>query len=100
MDYIVVNRIFVTQAYTEQFEERFRKRAGQIDKQPGFINLKILKPQEKEGAYMVMTTWKDEEAFMAWVKSEDFKQAHQNTLPKEAFREGGGIERYEVIIQS
>jgi hypothetical protein len=30
--------------------------------------------------YVVLTTWKDQQAFQDWVGSEDFKVAHQNPL--------------------
>jgi heme-degrading monooxygenase HmoA len=49
---------------------------------------------------VVLTTWKDKAAFEAWVGSEDFRQAHRNPLPKEAYREGGRLERHEVVIEA
>jgi heme-degrading monooxygenase HmoA len=33
----VANRIYVNQEYSDAFEERFRERAGLVDKIPGFI---------------------------------------------------------------
>ena len=47
-----------------------------------------------------MTYWQDEQAFLNWVDSEDFKLAHQNPMPKEAFKSGGGLEQFEVIIST
>lgn len=96
--YIVANRVNVAEGYQAEFEQRFRKRAGQIDKQPGFVSMQILQPVSDDTPYVVLTTWQDESAFKAWVGSEDFKEAHRNPMPKEAFKPGGGIEQFNVII--
>ncbi len=98
--YIVNNRVPVAEGYEEMFEERFRKRAGQVEKQPGFVSMSILKPETEETPYVVMTTWQDKAAFENWVGSEDFKLAHQNPMPKEAFTGEGKIEMFEVIIEA
>jgi len=100
MSYVVANRVFVKQQYTEEFEQRFKNRAGQINQQPGFVLMEILKPQSEETPYVVLTHWQSEQAFQNWVGSEDFKLAHQNPMSKDAFLEGGGIEQYEVVISS
>jgi len=98
MQYIVANRISVAANFESMFEERFQNRAGQIDKQAGFVRMQILKPTEKGSPYIVLTTWENKTAFESWVKSEDFKIAHQNPMPKEAFDGAGQLEQHEVII--
>ena len=100
MNYVVANRVFVKPEYGQEFEQRFKNRAGQIDKQPGFVHMEVLKPQSDKTPYVVLTYWKDEPAFNNWVGSEDFKIAHQNPMTKDAFLEGGGLEQYEVIVSS
>lgn len=98
--FIVANRVAVASAWEESFEERFRQRAGQIDKQPGFMRMQILKPESDDTPYVVLTTWQDKASFEAWVHSEDFKLAHSNPMPKEAFDGEGKLEMYEVIIDA
>jgi heme-degrading monooxygenase HmoA len=95
---IVANRVPVASGWEGTFEERFRQRAGQIDKQPGFVSMQILKPESEDTPYVVLTTWQDRAAFDAWVGSEDFKLAHRNPMPKEAFDGEGKLEMHEVII--
>jgi heme-degrading monooxygenase HmoA len=46
----------------------------------------------------VLTTWQDKAAFEAWVGSDDFKLAHSNPMPKEAFDGEGKLEMHEVIV--
>ena len=40
----VANRIYVKQEYADAFEQRFRDRAGLVDKMPGFISNHVLRP--------------------------------------------------------
>jgi len=100
MSYVVANRVFVKQAFTQEFEQRFKKRSGQINQQPGFVLMEVLKPQSEKTPYVVLTHWQNEQAFHNWVGSDDFKLAHQNPMAKDAFLEGGGIEQYEVVVSS
>ena len=100
MSYVVANRVFVKQQYAEEFEQRFKNRAGQINQQPGFVLMEVLKPQSEKTPYVVLTHWENEQTFQNWVGSEDFKLAHQNPMAKDTFLEGGGIEQYEVVISS
>jgi heme-degrading monooxygenase HmoA len=100
MNYVVANRVFVKQQYTEEFEQRFRNRAGQINQQPGFVLMEVLKPQSEKTPYVILTHWQNQQAFQDWIGSEDFKLAHLSPMTKDAFLEGGGIEQYEVVISS
>lgn len=98
--FIVANRVPVADDYQEMFEERFRARAGQIEKQAGFVRMQVLKPAKPGLPYIVLTTWQDKAAFEHWVGSEDFRTAHANPMPKEAFSGEGAIEMHEVIISA
>ena len=44
----VANRIYVSPEYVEEFEERFRNRAGLVDGMPGFIINQVLRPVNEE----------------------------------------------------
>ncbi|VAW75747.1 hypothetical protein MNBD_GAMMA12-1593 [hydrothermal vent metagenome] len=98
MNYVVANRVYVKPEFCEQFEQRFKNRAGEIDKQEGFVKMEVLKPVSEQTPYVVLTHWQDEAAFKHWVGSEDFKIAHQNPMPKEAFLDGGSMEQHEVVV--
>lgn len=98
--FVVANRVPVAPGWEEEFEQRFYKRAGQIDKQTGFIRMQVLKPVSEGAPYIVLTTWESREAFEAWVGSDDFKLAHSNPMPKDAFSGEGGFEQHEVIISA
>ena len=100
MIFVVANRVFLKPEFNDEFEKRFRERAGQIDKQIGFVSMQVLKPTSENAPYVILTHWQDEQAFKNWVGSDDFKIAHQNPMNKDAFLEGGGLEQFEVIISA
>ncbi len=100
MGYVVANRVFVKPQFSEEFEQRFRQRSGQINQQAGFVRMEVLKPRSENTPYVVLTHWQNERAFQDWVGSEDFKRAHQNPMDKAAFLDGGGLEQYETIISA
>lgn len=100
MNFIVNNRVVVKPGFEEEFEARFRVRAGEIDKQPGFVAMRVLRPVGHQAPYVVETEWESQAAFRAWVGSEDFEHAHANPMPKEAVGEGGGLEQFEVVISA
>lgn len=100
MTFIVNNRVFVKPGHEGTFEVHFRARAVEIDKQPGFLAMRVLRPLGNQAPYVVETEWESQDAFHSWVGSEDFKRAHANPLPSDAVGEGGGIEQFEVVISS
>ena len=100
--FVVMNRISFNPDYTEQFEERFRNRAGQVDKMKGFVRNQVLRPDNADDPYIVLTYWKSKADFEAWVNSEAFQQGHarSGTLPPEAFRARAKLESFEVILDT
>ena len=98
--HVVTNRVYVHPDWHEEFEKRFRARAGKIESQPGFRRMNILKPLSDDTPYIVYTEWESEEDFRQWVGSEDFKAAHRNPLPEEAFSKKGALEQHQIIISA
>ncbi len=98
----VANRIFVNPEYAEQFEERFRNRAGEVDQMPGFIANQVLRPVNPGDPYIVLTYWRSRADFEAWVRSDAFVKGHtrSGTLPREAFSAPNKLELHEVIQDS
>ena len=98
--HVVTNRVPVAPQWRDKFEERFRQRAGQVEKQAGFLRMDVMRPETEDSPYLVMTVWENEQAFRAWVGSEDFKLAHQNPLPKEAYNGEGKMEVHTIVVSA
>lgn len=97
-----MNRIFVAPDYADQFEERFRTRAGLVDGMPGFLWNKVLRPVNPGQPYVVLTLWESRAAFEDWVRSDEFVKGHKRsgTLPPEAFTAPNQLEVHEVFLDS
>lgn len=100
--YVVMNRIFVKPEYRDALEERFRQRAGEVDKMPGFIRTQVLRPDDPEVPFVVVTEWESKEAFEAWTRSEAFQKGHRQsgTLPPDAFLGPSRVEAFTVVAGS
>ena len=100
--YVVMNRIPVHPDYAQAFEERFRQRAGAVDRMPGFIRTMVLRPDKAEDPYVVLTLWESKEAFTAWTQSAAFQEGHarSGTLPREAFRGPNKLETFTAFVDS
>jgi heme-degrading monooxygenase HmoA len=98
----VANRIYVSPEYAEAFEQRFRERAGLVDKMPGFISNQVLRPVNDGDPYIVLTFWNHREDFVNWIRSDEFTKGHarSGTLPKEAFSRANSLEVHEVLQDS
>ena len=98
--FVVMNRVPVTPEWEERVEQRFGQRQGQIEKNPGFVRMHIMKPQTPDTPYVVYMEWKNKQAFENWLGSDDFKLAHANPLPREAFAGKSKIEQHEIFVSS
>lgn len=98
----VANRIYVNPEYAEQFEERFRQRAGLVDDMPGFQANLVLRPTEPGAPYVVLSFWDSREDFEAWTRSDAFAKGHarSGSLPKEAFTGPSVLEVHEVFLDT
>ena len=98
----VANRIYVKAEYADAFEQRFRERAGLVDKMPGFVSNQVLRPVNDGDPYVVFTVWQSRQDFMAWVRSDAFAKGHaqSGTLPKDAFTRANVLEMHEVVQDS
>src|ERR1044071_6478441 len=82
MTVIKINAITVAADSGDELARRFAARAGAVDDQDGFEGFELLKPTDDRHTWLVVTRWRDEDAFNAWVSSPAFGAGHQS--------EGGG----------
>jgi heme oxygenase (mycobilin-producing) len=79
---IKINAITVPDDSGDELAHRFAARAGAVDDQEGFEGFELLKPTDDRTTWLVLTRWRDEESFQAWLTSPAFAHGHRS--------EGGG----------
>jgi len=85
---VKINVLQVPEGRGEVLEQRFAARAGDVEKVDGFESFDLLRPTEGTDRYLVVTKWRDDEAFQAWMNSEAFGRGHGQQPPSSG--EGGG----------
>jgi len=75
---IKINAITVPADSGDELARRFAARAGAVDDQAGFEGFELLKPTDDRTTWLVVTRWKDEESFQAWVNSPAFAHGHRS----------------------
>jgi heme oxygenase (mycobilin-producing) len=76
-NFVAINYISCKPHYKERFEQLFSSRAHAIDKLPGFIDMEVLKPNEEDDKYLIVSYWASEENFKTWTKSPEFLEGHK-----------------------
>ncbi len=77
MTVIRINAITVPEQGGDELARRFGERAGAVDHAEGFEGFELLRPTDGRGTWLVVTRWRDEEAFQAWVASPAFAHGHR-----------------------
>jgi len=76
MTVIKINAITVPEDSGDELAQRFAARAGAVDDQEGFEGFELLRPTDERREWLVITRWRDEETFSAWVNSPAFAHGH------------------------
>ncbi len=76
MTVVKINAITVPAEAGDELAHRFAARAGAVDNQEGFEGFELLKPVDGRNQWLVVTRWRDEESFQAWVSSSAFSHGH------------------------
>jgi heme-degrading monooxygenase HmoA len=77
MSVIRINAITVPEGGGEELARRFAERAGAVDKADGFESFELLRPTDDRQTWLVITRWRDQGAFDAWVASPAFGHGHR-----------------------
>jgi heme oxygenase (mycobilin-producing) len=78
MTIIKINAITVAEGSGDELARRFAARAGAVDDQEGFEGFELLQPTDDRTTWLVVTRWRDEDAFNAWVSSPAFAHGHRS----------------------
>jgi heme-degrading monooxygenase HmoA len=76
MSIVKINAITVERGRFDEFAERFATRAGRVSSAVGFESFQLLRPTDERNVCLVITQWRSEEDFLAWVRGPDFAAGH------------------------
>jgi heme oxygenase (mycobilin-producing) len=73
---VKINAITVPRERFGDFAERFASRAGRVSGAGGFEGFELLRPNDDREVCLVLTRWRSEDDFQAWVTSAAFAAGH------------------------
>ena len=79
---IKINAITVPEGAGDELAHRFAARAGAVDDADGFEGFELLRPTDDRDQWLVLTRWRDDAAFDAWVNSESFAEGHRSAVER------------------
>jgi len=82
MTVVRINAITVPADSGDELARRFAARAGAVDNQDGFEGFELLKPTDGRTTWLVVTRWRDEAAFQAWMNSPAFGHGHRSAAER------------------
>jgi heme-degrading monooxygenase HmoA len=77
MTVVKINAITVREGSGDELARRFANRAGAVDDADGFEGFELMRPNDDRGTWLVITRWRDEDSFNAWVSSPAFAHGHR-----------------------
>jgi heme-degrading monooxygenase HmoA len=77
----VINRLPVKEGAVDPVVERFANSRGNVQGFPGFLSMEVLR-SEGEDEVLVITRWRDKDAFNSWVYSEEFCTPSALAVPR------------------
>ena len=86
MTVIRINAITVPESGGNELARRFAERAGAVDNADGFEGFELLRPTDERQTWLVVTRWRDNEAFETWVASPAFSHGHRGVSGEGAKR--------------
>jgi len=101
MSVVKINAITVPPDSGEELARRFAARAGAVDNQEGFEGFELLQPTDGRTTWLVVTRWRDDEAFEAWRNSPAFEHGHAHGRGEgHGHAAGGGESPKPVAVSS
>lgn len=76
MSIVKINAITVPRERFDEFAQRFASRAGKVEAAEGFESFQLLRPNDDRDVCLVVTQWRSEEDFKAWMTGPDFAAGH------------------------
>jgi heme oxygenase (mycobilin-producing) len=79
--YVSVSRLRVPDERSNELVEAFRRRAHLVDDADGFVDLEVWRSDRDPGEIVMVSRWRDRDAFKAYMKSDRHRVSHRRIDP-------------------
>ena len=101
--YVSLSRLRIPPERAPELVAAFRRRAHLVDGADGFVDLQVWQSDRDAGEILMVSRWRDREAFKAYMKSNDHRVSHGRIDP--SLKAAIQLERlehlhtYEVVVE-
>jgi heme-degrading monooxygenase HmoA len=98
-----MSRLRVDRARSDELIAAFRRRAGRVESHAGFVDLQVWRSDRDPAEVLMVSRWRDRDAFKAYMKSHDHRVSHDRIDP--SLKDAIKLERlehlhtYEVVAE-
>lgn len=79
--YVSMSRLSVPADRSDELIDAFRRRLHAVDAHDGFVDLEVWRNDRDPGEIVMVSRWRDREAFKAYMKSSDHRRSHDRIAP-------------------
>jgi heme-degrading monooxygenase HmoA len=79
--YVSLSRLRVPDERSGELVEAFRGRAHLVEEADGFVDLQVWRSDRDPGEIVMVSRWRDRDAFKAYMKSERHRISHDRIDP-------------------
>lgn len=79
--YISMSRLRVDPERSDDLVAAFGNRAGLVESHDGFVDLQVWRSDRDPGEVLMVSRWRDREAFRTYLKSSDHRASHARMDP-------------------
>jgi heme-degrading monooxygenase HmoA len=90
-----MNVVHVKEERSAEFERTFRERQSRVHLADGFIAFELLR-RDRDGEYVVLSSWETRADFDAYLGGELFKASHDH-VEEEPIADFSEVRHYEVL---
>ncbi|MGK2877678.1 MAG: antibiotic biosynthesis monooxygenase family protein [Solirubrobacterales bacterium] len=98
-EYVVFNVVDVPISGADGFEQAFARRQSSLKEVEGFAGFELLRREDAD-QYVVVSRWRNEDAFKAWRSGEHFAKAHSGPERPEGERPTGSETQTFTVVLS
>src|SRR5919202_4701553 len=80
--YVSMSRLRVPAERAEALVRAFRRRVGLVDHADGFVDLQVWQSDRDAGELIMVSRWRDREAFKAYMRSPAHRVSHDRIDPE------------------
>lgn len=80
--YVSLSRLRVPEARAPELVAAFRARAQLVEEADGFVDLQVWQSDRDAGELVMVSRWRDRQAFKAYMKSDRHRISHERIDPE------------------